>query len=57
MRGEGSGSHMKQQEEREGEKYRTESEREGREEETFKQRKEGGNALAKKGRVSDNGIC
>lgn len=49
MREEGSGSHMKQQEEREGEKYRTESKRGGREEETFKQRKEGGNANAKKG--------
>ncbi len=48
---------MKQQEERKREKYRTGSEREGREEETFKQRKEGGNANTKKGRVSDNGIC
>lgn len=53
MTEERSGSHMKQQEERKGEKYRTGSKREAREEETLKQRKEGG----EKGRVADNGIC
>ncbi len=49
MRAEGSGSHMQQQEERKGEKYRMGSKREVREEETFKQRKEGGNAEEKTG--------
>lgn len=48
MTGERSASHMKQQEERKGEKYRTGSNREGKEEENLKQKKEEGKAEAKR---------